>query len=140
MYPFFPGGPVTKKMRYTCSDDLDNCMVMGLPCVFKGAVLADIVSVQVLPAPPVVAPVVVPIAAPVAPVVAPLPVPITAPTVSANLVNGVIIITANNIAANTPVQIVHDLTGDDGVIDLTHLWIVVDLIECLCMPMYVYSQ
>ena len=85
------------------------CMLMGYTCRFEGADMAGVISVQV--------------AAPIAPVpIAPAaiaPVPI-APTVSAAFVNGIIIVTSTNLAVNVPVQIVHDLTGDDnGVIDLT---------------------
>ena len=82
------------------------CMLMGHGCSFQGNNLNEIVSVEV-------AAVVDPIA-----LVAPAVIP-PAPTVSAALVNGVILVTTNNVAANTPVQIVYDLTGDDEVIDLT---------------------
>ena len=78
---------------------------MGYNCRFEGVDRVEIISVQVAP-PAIVAPV-----APVAP---------PAPVISATLVNGVIIVTAQNVAANTPVQVVHDLTADDDdIIDLT---------------------
>ena len=88
-----------------------NCMVMGYQCRFEGVDMVEINSVQVAPALPVIVPV-VPIA-PAVPVVPPVPV------VSAAFINGVIVVTANNIAANTPVQVIYDLTGED-VIDLSN--------------------
>jgi len=90
------------------------CMVMGYNCRFEGTDMQEIVSVQVAAPVLPVAP-----APPIAPVLPVAPAP-PVPTVSATLVNGVVIVTTTNLAINTPVQVVHDLTGDDdGVIDLT---------------------
>ena len=80
-------------------------MLMGYPCRFNGVDMVEINSIQVAPA-AIAAPV-----APIAPdVVLAHPVVPPAPTVSAALVNGVIVVTANNVAANTPVKVVYDLT------------------------------
>ena len=84
-------------------------MVMGSPCTFQGTVLPEIISVQVA-APTAPVPAIAP-----APPVPPIAVVPPVPTVSAAFVNGVIVVTANNIAANTAVQVVYDLTGEDVI-------------------------
>ena len=93
-----------------------NCMVMGYQCRFEGVDMVEINSMQVAPPLPVIVPIV-----PIAPAVPAVPVVPPVPVVSAAFINGVIVVTANNIAANTPVQVVYDLTGEDVIYQMHKL-------------------